>query len=177
MRLRRRQLLLGLAGAAGAAGGGLRLLRGRARAEPALESDHLQILSAAADRVMPGASQAGFEQYCRLWLLREPFSRAADWRPLLVAGAVRLNRLSRQQYQKDFAGLAGEQQDELLDQFQRGKASGRKFRSDIFFQRLVMLALECFFGDPAYGGNREQVGWRFAGYRACWWAPRRPAAR
>jgi gluconate 2-dehydrogenase gamma chain len=43
----------------------------------------------------------------------------------------------------------------------------------VFFQRLVTLTLEGFLSDPQYGGNRNQVGWRFIGRTPCWWAPKR----
>lgn len=170
----RRQLLKGLVAGAGAAAGPSIVRVGRTAPPPLLEDDRLPVLCAAAERVLPGVGQAGFRDFCLFWLAREPFSRAADWRPLLVAGAAHLDRLAHQRYGRNFVDLDAEQQDRLLGEFQQGKVSARKFRSEVFFQRLVLLALESFFGDPKYGGNREQAGWNFAGHRGCWWAPRKP---
>lgn len=171
MKIRRRRFLQGALAAGGATG---RL--SRAWAEPEKEwlaADHLQILTAAAERVLPGAAEAGFADFCRYWLTRDPFRRAADWRPLLVAGAAQLEQRARKNFGRGFCELSPVEQDRLIEEFQQGKASSGKFRSDLFFQRLLMLALESFFGDPAYGGNRNGVGWKFAGYHHCWWAPRR----
>ncbi len=172
MRISRRSLLAGLVAGVGTAAGGMRPAGGQNNPPP-LEPDHEQILCAAAERLFPGVVEAGFADYCRYWLGREPFNHAADWRPLLVAGAAQLERVSRQRYQKGFVELSAQQQDGLLSEFQQGKVTSRKFRSDAFFQRLMTLALESYFGDPAYGGNRQQAGWEFAGHRHCWWAPRK----
>jgi hypothetical protein len=168
MRFRRRRFIQ-----AGAALAAAPFCRAGEEEKTTLEADRQGVLCAAAERILPGVVEAGFAEYMKYWLSREPFSRAADWRPLLVAGAAQLQARSRQNYGRDFTHLAGEEQDKILEQFQQGKASSGKFRSDLFFQRLVLLALESFFSDPVYGGNKDEVGWRFAGHHHCWWAPGR----
>lgn len=174
----RRQMILGLLGAGGASlypgllKAGANTLLG-AMSGWVFEPDRLRAILAAADRILPGVVEAGFEDYINYWLVREPFNRAADWKPLLNVGAVHLDRIARRKYGRVFADCKPEQQDELLTSFQRGQVKARRFASNAFFQRLATLCAESFLSDPKYGGNRGQVGWRFIGYHACWWSPRR----
>jgi gluconate 2-dehydrogenase gamma chain len=39
-----------------------------------------------------------------------------------------------------------------------------------FFQNLMILTLEGFLGDPAYGGNKDHVGWKVVGFGT--WVPK-----
>jgi len=173
----RRQMILGLLSAGGASlcpgllkAGGNTLLG--AMSGWVFEPDRLRALLAASERILPGVVAAGFENYVNYWLVREPFNRAADWKPLLNIGAVHLDRISRRRYKRVFADCKTEQQDELLASFQRGEIKARRFSSDAFFQRLAMVCAESFLSDPKYGGNRGRVGWHFIGHQACWWEPR-----
>ena len=34
----------------------------------------------------------------------------------------------------------------------------------VFFETLLANTIEGFFADPAYGGNRDMVGWRMVGF-------------
>jgi gluconate 2-dehydrogenase gamma chain len=45
-----------------------------------------------------------------------------------------------------------------------GKAEFQDFRSKAFFETLYQSAMEGFFADPIYGGNRNKVSWRMVGY-------------
>jgi len=139
-----------------------------------LAADLAEPLAAAAERVLPGVVGAGFVDYMNFWLSRPPLDRAADWRPLLKAGAVHLDRLARRRHGQSFASCTPAQQDAILTAFQQGKVTSRRFRGNVFFQRLVMLVIESFLSDPRYGGNRDGVGFAFIGREQhCWWAPRR----
>ena len=37
------------------------------------------------------------------------------------------------------------------------------------FSLLLTLTLEGFLSDPQHGGNRNRVGWTFAGHRDCFY--------
>jgi len=174
--LTRRQVILGLLGVPA-----LRWLPGvrpqRALAgmsewfSPVLEADRQRALAAAADRILPGVVEAGFVRYMNYWLSRYPYTNASDWRPLLNIGAVHLDRISRRRHGRSFADCNTEQQDALLDSFQKGEVVAKRFRSDSFFMRLVMLSVESFLSDPKYGGNKDGIGFKFIGRDECWWAP------
>ena len=36
-----------------------------------------------------------------------------------------------------------------------------------FYENLLILTLEGFLGDPAYGGNKDKVGWALIGFGTC----------
>ena len=38
------------------------------------------------------------------------------------------------------------------------------FNGKQFFEALLQIAMEGFFSDPIYGGNRDKVGWKLVGY-------------
>jgi gluconate 2-dehydrogenase gamma chain len=177
MRFNRRQMILSLLAVPAA-----RLLpgcqSGQAR-EPApdsafvFEPDRRRALSAAVERILPGAVDAGVPEYIDYWLARQPFSVAPDWKPILNVGAVHLDRLARAEHRRAFCDCKPEQQDALLTRFEKGEVRAKRFNSNVFFQRLVTLTLEGFLSEPKYGGNRDGVGWRFIGRTPCWWAPKR----
>ena len=45
-----------------------------------------------------------------------------------------------------------------------GKAEFADFNGKQFFEALLQSAMEGFFADPIYGGNRDKVSWRMVGY-------------
>jgi gluconate 2-dehydrogenase gamma chain len=45
-----------------------------------------------------------------------------------------------------------------------GKADFKDFNAKPFFEALYQSAMEGFFADPIYGGNRNKVSWRMVGY-------------
>ena len=45
-----------------------------------------------------------------------------------------------------------------------GKAEFPGFTSSMFFDALLQIAMEGFFADPIYGGNRDKAGWRLIGF-------------
>jgi gluconate 2-dehydrogenase gamma chain len=45
-----------------------------------------------------------------------------------------------------------------------GKAEFDEINAKQFFEMLLASAMEGFFADPMYGGNRDKVAWRMVGY-------------
>src|SRR5206468_15364 len=68
-----------------------------------------------------------------------------------------------------FAACAPEQQDALLAALEKGELQefaapdGRSF-----FRMLLAHLQEGLFADPAYGGNRDKLGWRALGHPGIW---------
>jgi len=117
----------------------------------------LPTLRAVLDRIIPadefpGALAAGTDGY----VLNQLAGAWASEAPLIVTGLLGLNATATRQAGTEFAVLAPAQQDALLTALD---ASG-----DPFFVRLVDLAHEGFYADPANGGNRDGVSWRMLGY-------------
>jgi gluconate 2-dehydrogenase gamma chain len=47
---------------------------------------------------------------------------------------------------------------------EENKAGFPAFSSAVFFNALLQIAMEGFFSDPIYGGNRDMAGWKMVGY-------------
>lgn len=119
---------------------------------------HLQTLTAVLARLVPpgagpGAVEAGAVDY----ILRRLGGGAGARR--LAEGLESLDRLASERYGSDFAALEPPRQDEVLRAFEEGGAPNAGF-----LRMLVLLALEGSFCHPSRGGNRDGLGWRFAGF-------------
>jgi len=82
----------------------------------------------------------------------------------ITAGIAAANVWSRKTYSKDFDRLDPDKRIEALKAMQEGKADFGNFSSRAFFARLLTLTMEGFFGDPAYGGNRNMASWKMLGF-------------
>ena len=51
-----------------------------------------------------------------------------------------------------------------LKTMEAGKAEFTDVGGKQFFEALLQSAMEGFFADPIYGGNRDKVSWRMIGY-------------
>jgi hypothetical protein len=129
-------------------------------------------LAAAADRLLPGAADAGVSEYISYWLAMEPFQ---GLRRFIGAGLGYLDKLADKRFKKEFNSSAPDEKDELLKKLAAETPRAGRFNSRLFFQKLMELTLEGYLSDPKYGGNRDRVGWRFIGIpeglSACWWSP------
>lgn len=66
-----------------------------------------------------------------------------------------------------FADLPGARQDEILTALEAGELTVEPLPPAIlaaFWQMLYDNTMEGYFADPAYGGNRDKVGWRLVGF-------------
>jgi len=74
------------------------------------------------------------------------------------------NDWTRKTYGKDFDRLAPPERDAALKTMDAGKAELVEVNGKQFFEMLLASAMEGFFADPIYGGNRDKVSWRMVGY-------------
>jgi gluconate 2-dehydrogenase gamma chain len=81
-----------------------------------------------------------------------------------VAGVAAANEWSLKTYGKLFDLLPPETRVEALKAMESGKAEFNGFESKPFFDRLLTLAMEGFFSDPVYGGNRNKASWTMLGF-------------
>jgi gluconate 2-dehydrogenase gamma chain len=175
----RRELLLGLAALAGlqALPGCKRDGAARRAPRPWLDSlprDREPTLAAAVERILPGAAAAGALDFIDYWVRRPPLEFMQHE---LDIAALHLDRTARQRFSKPFVAATAGEQDEVLASLRQGSLQSKHFDGQSCYRRLVVLTLESFLGDPKYGGNRDQEGWRFIGHHACWWSPRAVSAR
>jgi gluconate 2-dehydrogenase gamma chain len=85
-------------------------------------------------------------------------------REYFAAGIKAANAWARKSYGKDFDRLSPTDRDAALKAMESGKAEFANFNAKPFFEALYQSAMEGFFADPIYGGNRNKVSWRMVGY-------------
>ncbi len=84
-------------------------------------------------------------------------------------GLAALDRAAKHLCGKSFAECEVEQQDELVGKLERGELPDfRTPPQQRFFSMLCKHLQEGLFADPAYGGNRDKLGWRFLGHPGVW---------
>ncbi len=151
--------------------------------------EEASFIEAAVDRLIPpepdwpGAREAGVPNYIDLQLAG-PYG---DGDRLFLAGPIKpgtpsqgyqLGLTPAQLYKTSIGAIlrrlreAGasfqqatrEEQDRFLRGLEAGEVDLDGVPSAIFFETLFANTIEGFFSDPAYGGNRDMVGWRMVGF-------------
>jgi len=74
------------------------------------------------------------------------------------------NAYCRKTYQKEFDRLSSEQQVQVLRGMEQGTLAIERVPAQDFFNVLLNAAMEGFFADPIYGGNRDKVSWKMIGF-------------
>jgi gluconate 2-dehydrogenase gamma chain len=85
-------------------------------------------------------------------------------REFFAAGIKAANEWSRKTYGKEFDRLSSADREAALKTMEAGKAEFADFGGKQFFEAVLQSAMEGFFADPIYGGNRNKVSWRMVGY-------------
>lgn len=77
-----------------------------------------------------------------------------------------LDTYSRSKFEKPFSDLSEDEQDSIIEDMVNGDATVgfEQFSAQSFFKILRRHTAEGMFSDPAYGGNRDMVGWKLIGY-------------
>ncbi len=80
-------------------------------------------------------------------------------------GIASTNAYTRKTLQKDFDRLTADQQVKVLQDMEQGKVSFEgSVSAQEFFNLLLATAMQGFFADPIYGGNRDKVAWKMIGF-------------
>jgi gluconate 2-dehydrogenase gamma chain len=120
------------------------------------------------DRQLAGAYGTGARLY-----RQGPFPKAKpelgyqlglNPREFFRAGIESANDWTRQTYGKDFDRLSEPEREAALKAMEADTAQFPGFSSRMFFEALLQIAMEGFFADPIYGGNRDMAGWKMVGY-------------
>ncbi len=131
-----------------------------------LNGTEAQTLEAVVARLIPsdargpGAAEAGAARY----IDRGLGGALAESLPRYREGLAALERLARDTHGGSFTALETEQQDALLGELETNRAEGFEPDSASFFELLLGHTIQGTFCDPAYGGNRDFVGWEIIGY-------------
>lgn len=113
----------------------------------------------------PGAAEAGVTTYIDRALAG--FMR--DLQPVYRRGLAAIADLASERFGVSFADATGEQKKQLmaeLDELTRNEPDD--FLGQ-FFRIVREHTIQGFFGDPAYGGNREAIGWKLVGFPGAQW--------
>jgi len=100
-------------------------------------------------------------------------------REYFAAGIRAANAWSQKAYGKSFDRLTPAQRNAALTAMENGSAVFEQFDAKPFFEALLQSAMEGFFADPVYGGNRNKVSWKMVGYPGlpATWAAKAEALR
>lgn len=81
-------------------------------------------------------------------------------------GLIAVDTYARSRFDASFVNLQEDQQDSIIEAMVSGDATVgfEQFSSQSFFAILRRHTAEGMFSDPAYGGNRNMVGWTLIGY-------------
>jgi gluconate 2-dehydrogenase gamma chain len=105
-----------------------------------------------------------------IWVPEDELERYGFQSPLTPreayrAGLAALERFAQAEHGASFADLEEAQQDAILEALEDDEAEGFTAPSAAeFFGMVHCHTVEGMFADPAYGGNRELVGWRLLDY-------------
>jgi gluconate 2-dehydrogenase gamma chain len=66
--------------------------------------------------------------------------------------------------QTTFEQLNGDDQDAYLTQLQTTQRDLAGVPSNVFFESLLAMTIEGYFGDPVYGGNKDMAAWKMIGF-------------
>ena len=85
---------------------------------------------------------------------------------LYRAGIAATDQYCVETYGKPFAGLDGATQDKVLAGLQgvAEEVTLAEVPGATFFTHLLTDTKDSFFADPAYGGNKDMVGWKLVGF-------------
>ena len=84
-------------------------------------------------------------------------------------GLAALDRSAKQLCGRSFAECEAKRQDDLVGKLERGELPDfRTPPQQRFFGMLREHLQEGLFADPAYGGNRDKLGWKFLGHPGVW---------
>lgn len=75
-----------------------------------------------------------------------------------------LDAYCRSQMGATFAELPAERQDEVLTGLDEERIELEGVSAKTFFDLILKNAVEGYFADPIYGGNRDMVAWRYVGF-------------
>ena len=98
-------------------------------------------------------------------LARYGFQSSLTPKAAYRAGLSAVDRYAGAKFNQKFVNLSEQEQDQIVADLANDKATGfDKPSAKDFFTMLRDHTIEGMFSDPAYGGNRDMVGWKLIGY-------------
>jgi choline dehydrogenase-like flavoprotein len=124
------------------------------------------LLKAVTDRIIPkddwqSASEAGILTY----LEQYASTGAADWTKVIEPGLRSLQEEALKLHGKPFSDLPANEQDHLLKEAELDAFVDWPVSSKLFFDTLLNLTAEGYYGSPEAGGNIKGQSWDMIGFR------------
>jgi gluconate 2-dehydrogenase alpha chain len=117
------------------------------------------------DEQDPGAREIGVVTY----LDRALAGAYREYTSIYRTGLALLDSVSQDRYGVVFANATESAQDQLISDLERRAIPGWVVPDqESFFELMRSHLQEGLFSDPAYGGNRDKLGWRFLGHPGVW---------
>ncbi|OMF36900.1 glucose-methanol-choline oxidoreductase [Paenibacillus sp. FSL H8-0548] len=124
------------------------------------------ILKAVADRLIPkDAWPSATEAGALVYLERCAGEDVATWMDVIDPGLRALDAEAFVLYRKHFSELSAHEQDGLLHDVQQERFRDWPISSKRFFETLLGLVIEGYYGSPEAGGNHEGKSWEMIGFR------------
>lgn len=100
-------------------------------------------------------------------------------REYFASGIRAANAWCMKTYGRSFDRLSSAERTTALTAMESGAARFENLDAKPFFEAVLQSAMEGFFADPIYGGNRNKVSWKMVGYPGlpATWASRAEALR
>ena len=111
---------------------------------------------AGVDRFMQGPFMTGAPEQGD----QSPLAPLARYR----LGLAALDGYAINTYGAPFAALAAHTRDDVLIGLETGAIALEGVGGRLFFEQVLQNAMEGFFADPIYGGNRDMASWRMIGF-------------
>src|SRR5215210_1663660 len=113
----------------------------------------------------PGAIGIGVLSYLDRALAGAYQDKADSYR----LGLAALDHAARRRSDIPFADCSAEMQDALITELEQGALPNFRIPPQRdFFEMLRAHLQEGLFADPAHGGNRDKLGWKFLGHPGIW---------
>lgn len=128
--------------------------------------DEINALDALVARIVPGdesdpgAREAGVTEYIDR-ALAGPYK---EWGLQYHEGLRLVNAYALEAYGKKLHELDEDEQDAVVGALEAGKVSGFEDGGAAFFAMVWAHTIEGLLCDPAYGGNKDAVGWKLIGF-------------
>ncbi|WP_127534355.1 GMC family oxidoreductase [Paenibacillus kobensis] len=131
-----------------------------------VQYDASLLLKAISDRVIPkdewpSATDAGVLAY----LERHAVQDAAAWADVIEPGLRALNAEAFVRHGQSFPELSAEEQDRLLHDAEIDSLRDWSVSPKHFFNTLLNLVAEGYYGNPEAGGNNGGKSWEMIGFR------------
>jgi gluconate 2-dehydrogenase gamma chain len=126
-------------------------------------NEEFEVVTALVDRVIPndddpGAVDAHVPDYIDRALQQQQLQKMkADF----LGGVAAIDRRCSRMYKVGFAKATPAQQDDVLTVFKESPESSGEYK---WYEILIALTMEGLLGDPSYGGNQGEVGWKLIGF-------------